>query len=161
MTINNDGELPAEIEYNISSITLGEETFQATDYGDLITFVSERFPFDFQFNLDNKAIISSGEEKLLSLAIGWPFDYTSGSVRRYFKILDNYVYDPSVSYYRLDGSGNYVVANDITSEALFNASKSNLYIERDDLDTFIGGICSPDVTDCLKMGITLKATQKN
>lgn len=161
ITINNNGELPAEFEYSIDSIKLGNLTFLAEDYGDLITFAAERLPFNFKFNLVNKSIIPIGEQRKLSLTINWPFDYTSGSVKRYFKIIDNYVYDSSVSYYRLDGSGSYVVASDISSEDSFELYKSNLYIERDDLDTFIGGICSPDVTDCLSVNVTLKATQKN
>ena len=160
IAINNEGELPAEFEYTINSIKFGDLTFLADEYGNLSTFMDERFPFDFQFNLQNKTVIPNGERRVLTLTIGWPLDSSVGSVRRYFKILDNYVYDPSVFYYRYNGS-NYVVASDITSESLFNTAKNNLYIERDDLDTFFGGICGPDVVDCLNFDIYLKATQKN
>ena len=55
------------------------------------------------------------------------------------------------------GNKFYIIIDDFSRMP----HQHSIQFERDDLDTFIGGICSPDVTDCLKMDITLKATQKN
>ena len=146
--VYNRSDVRANFTFKIDSITvLGEETLKDT------------YPFIVTFDYD-KTILEKDDHLNFTVNIEWPFEKGEDLAKDYYKLTKQYKYDPSVSYYALI-NGNYV--EESISETDFNAGKTNLYLEKDDADSFWGSTCKAYKADneevCFKFHILLTVTQ--
>lgn len=159
--VYNRSDVRANFTFKVDSITvLGEETMNATDTTDeAVNYLKDTYPFIVTFDYD-KTVLEKDDHLNFTVNIEWPYEKDDTLAREYYKLTSQYKYDPSVSYYSLS-NGAYI--KDDISEAEFNASKTNLYLEKDDADSFWGSTCKAYKADneevCFKFHILLTVTQ--
>lgn len=161
--IKNNSDLRAKFEANIDSISvLGEEVSNSSNtYEEKVDYLKNTYPFIVNITYP-KDILDKNDSMDLVITIDWPYEKTDDLAREYYKLTNQYKYDDSVIYYKLVNN-SYVDAG-ITS-ANFNSNKLNLYLEKDDADSYLGYSCKnyKDSTkqNCFKFHLVLTVTQIN
>lgn len=161
--IKNNSDLRAKFEANIDSISvLGEEVSNSSNtYEEKVDYLKNTYPFIVNITYP-KDILDKNDSMNLVITIDWPYEKTDDLAREYYKLTNQYKYDDSVIYYKLVNN-SYVDAG-ITS-ANFNSNKLNLYLEKDDADSYLGYSCKnyKDNTSqsCFKFHLVLTVTQIN
>ena len=159
--VYNRSDVRASFSFKVDSITvLGEETMNGTDTTeDAINYLKDTYPFIVTFDYD-KTTLEKDDHLNFTINIEWPFEKGEVLAKDYYKLTKQYKYDPSVSYYSLL-NGNYV--EETISENDFNTDKTNLYLEKDDADSFWGSTCKAYKAEneevCFKFHILLTVTQ--
>ena len=161
--IRNNSDLRAKFEANIDNISvLGEN---ATDigntYDEKLAYLKNTYPFIVNVTYP-KDVLDKNDSMDLVITIDWPYEKTDDLAREYYKLTNQYNYDDSFTYYKLV-NGSYVDAG-ITS-ATFPANKLNLYLEKDDADSYLGYSCKVYKDNsserCFKFHLLLTVTQIN
>ncbi len=161
--IKNNSDLRAKFEANIDSISvLGEEVSNSSNtYEEKVDYLKNTYPFIVNITYP-KDILDKNDSMDLVITIDWPYEKTDDLAREYYKLTNQYKYDDSVIYYKLVNN-SYVDAG-ITSDT-FNSNKLNLYLEKDDADSYLGYSCKnyKDSTEqsCFKFHLVLTVTQIN
>lgn len=161
--IKNNSDLRAKFEANIDSISvLGEEVSNFSNtYEEKVNYLKNTYPFIVNITYP-KDILDKNDSMDLVITIDWPYENTDALAREYYKLTNQYKYDDSVIYYKLVNN-SYVDAG-ITS-ANFDSNKLNLYLEKDDADSYLGYSCKnyKDNTaqSCFKFHLVLTVTQIN
>lgn len=161
--IKNNSDLRAKFEANIDSISvLGEEVSNSSNtYEEKVDYLKNTYPFIVNITYP-KDILNKNDSMDLVITIDWPYEKTDDLAREYYKLTNQYKYDDSVIYYKLVNN-SYVDAG-ITFDT-FNSNKLNLYLEKDDADSYLGYSCKnyKDSTkqSCFKFHLVLTVTQIN
>ena len=145
LSIINDGEMSAKFEYYVHELTILGKSFDTTNQTATINKLKDDYPFVFTMSSD-KTTIGAGETLNFSIDISW--DYEDSGTRPYYKLNNAYDFKSDYTYYTLSG-GNYLEATNIDASN-FAANRDNLYLQRDDADTYFGEAC----------GVYQKATGK-
>lgn len=139
VNIRNNSDFDAEFNYMLvdfqimgESVLPSEASSMTVD--EILTYLEERYPFDFQMITDTDVISTNGDGQF-TISFGWDYEDTS----KYYKVEDIYTYNSSFDYYRYT-NGSYVLDTTITS-ANFMQNKSYLYLYKDDADSFFGMEC--------------------
>ncbi len=163
ITIRNKSDLKAKFDADITSIKiLGSEVSNSDEtYSEKVTYLENTYPFIVNITYP-KNILDENDSMDFVITIDWPYEKTDDLAREYYKLTNQYSYDSSVIYYRLNNN-NYVDAG-ITSDT-FSANKLNLYLEKDDADSYLGYSCKNykenSGDSCLKFNLKLTVTQIN
>ena len=161
--IKNNSDLRAKFEANIDSINvLGEEVSNSSNtYEEKVDYLKNTYPFIVNITYP-KDILDKNDSMDLVITIDWPYEKTDTLAREYYKLTNQYKYDDSVIYYKLVNN-SYVDAG-ITS-ANFDSNKLNLYLEKDDADSYLGYSCKTYKDDtaqsCFNFHLVLTVTQIN
>lgn len=161
--IKNNSDLRAKFEANIDSINvLGEEVSNSSNtYEEKVDYLKNTYPFIVNITYP-KDILNKNDSMDLVITIDWPYEKTDALAREYYKLTNQYKYDDSVIYYKLVNN-SYVDAG-ITSEN-FNSNKLNLYLEKDDADSYLGYSCKTykdnTAQSCFNFHLVLTVTQIN
>ena len=161
--IKNNSDLRAKFEANIDSINvLGEEVSNSSNtYEEKADYLKNTYPFIVNITYP-KDILDKNDSMDLVITIDWPYEKTDTLAREYYKLTNQYKYDDSVIYYKLVNN-SYVDAG-ITSEN-FNSNKLNLYLEKDDADSYLGYSCKTykdnTAQSCFNFHLVLTVTQIN
>lgn len=161
--ISNRSEMPVEFTYQINSVDImGKEVMtELTTQDEINTYLEESFPFVVTFK-GTKTDLDIGESMSFTINIDWPLEKEDTKAREYYRLTEQYKYDPTVFYYSLtDGVYN---KEDIT-EGSFETNKTNLYLEKDDADSFWGANCQAfreeNGKSCFSFKLLLKVSQKS
>ena len=161
--IKNNSDLRAKFEANIDSINvLGEEVSNSSNtYEEKVDYLKNTYPFIVNITYP-KDILDKNDSMDLVITIDWPYEKTDAYARDYYKLTNQYKYDDSVIYYKLVNN-SYVDAG-ITS-ANFDSNKLNLYLEKDDADSYLGYSCKTykdnTAQSCFNFHLVLTVTQIN
>ena len=161
--IKNSSDLRAKFEANIDSISvLGEEVSNSSNtYEEKVDYLKNTYPFIVNITYP-KDILDKNDSMDLVITIDWPYEKTDALAREYYKLTNQYKYDDSVIYYKLVNN-SYVDAG-ITS-ANFDSNKLNLYLEKDDADSYLGYSCKTykdnTAQSCFNFHLVLTVTQIN
>lgn len=161
--IKNNSDLRAKFEANIDSISiLGEEVSNSSNtYEEKADYLKNTYPFIVNITYP-KDILDKNDSMDLVITIDWPYEKTDTLAREYYKLTNQYKYDDSVIYYKLVNN-SYVDAG-ITS-ANFDSNKLNLYLEKDDADSYLGYSCKTykdnTAQSCFNFHLVLTVTQIN
>lgn len=161
ININNGSDIGAKVEFRIDKVNvLGEQvSIKFDSFDEAVTYFRDTYPFYVTFNYD-KTILDAGDHSSFTVNIDWPYEKSDIGAREYYQLTNQYKYDPSVTYYSLVNN-NYVKAN--VTETSFINNRENLYLEKDDADSFWGYSCknykelNNDV--CFKFHIIITVTQ--
>lgn len=158
IVINNGGDIDAQLNYRIESLTLlGQELLQ-DNQDEAINSIKNDYPFKLELTSSSTIIPVKGSSHV---KIGLKWDYEADE---YYKLNNLYTYDSGVYYYTLVGS-TYQVDNTVTAENFATKVASGLYLEKDDADSYWGYSCGKYETDtgksCLHMRLVLNVTQVN
>lgn len=158
--INNAGEVGATFSFKITSIELLGKTIDLSKNNDPITYFNTYFPFNITFT-SSKDYLDFNDSLDFSFKLKW--DYESSD--KYFSQSNIYEYNPTFSYYKKNSQTTYVLDNTVNSASTFNSNKSNLFLDKDDADTYFGMKCkeyeNTSGMACLKINIRLNAEQIN
>lgn len=151
ITATNEGTTPAEVTSELTGFTVLGTTIDITQPN-----YKDKFPFEFDF-LEQTITLAPNGTVDLEFNVDWDFEDTS----KYFHADDFYGYYEDFIYYTLDGT-NYVEDNTVTA-ANYNSKKANLYVYKDDIDTYFGQECGEYQTatskPCITFSYRYKATQ--
>lgn len=146
----NKGDIDAKISGSVNNVVFAGHNIDST------AFVSD-YPFKHNFKLYNDvSVISPEQSTKIFYTFGW--DYESDM---YYHLPDFYEYSTNVDYYTF-ADDKYIICDDV-NDSNFNDLKTNLYLYKDDFDTFLYNECSSYLenggTKCLSFDINLIAKQ--
>lgn len=157
ISIVNHSDTAASFEFDIDSFNiLGMDSKESMTKDEVLNSMKNDYPFVIEFNAD-KNYIGVGESMTFTITMNWNFEEAT----KYYNITKHYSYDPSVNYYNLN-NGMYSIDNTVTSTN-FADKRLNLYLEKDDADSFFGEACANFEAAtggaCLKYNLKLKVKQ--
>lgn len=151
VTATNDGRVDADITVEIASFTIfGQEI-------DVVNDANALSKFPFSVNFDKEPLrLSSGQTTTFDASVEWSYEED-----KYFK--DDPIYEGfHEDYEYFTKSGATYTKVDVTADT-YDALKSNLYLYKDDVDTFFGEKCGEYQNNtgntCLTFGIKYIASQ--
>ncbi|MBQ8534175.1 MAG: hypothetical protein IJ463_00635 [Bacilli bacterium] len=155
VNITNNSDFDAEFNYMLTDFQImGQSALPSNansmTVDELLTYLSERYPFDFTMVTDSDSI-ASGEGGQFTINFGWTFEDTS----KYYKLTDIYTYNPSFDYYRYS-NGSYVLDTSITASN-YSQNINSLYLYKDDADSFFGMECHAFVGNTARTCVKYKA----
>lgn len=159
--IQNNSDLRAKFEANIDSISLLGKNSDTTisSYDEAVDYLENTYPFIVNISY-SKDILEKNDSMDYVITIDWPFEKDDSMARDYYKLTNQYEFDSSLVYYNLV-NGNYVDSNVTSSN--FSANRGNLYLEKDDIDSYLGYNCKKykesSSASCFKFHLVLKVTQ--
>lgn len=156
-TIQNMGEVNAEFHYEINSLTILGRTVDLSNVSDQVDYFQNYYPFSIEFE-SSKDVISPLDLAHFTIKINWLYE----DLDLYYRLNNVYDYDSAFLYYKyVDDQYNQFT----TSSSNYLSERDNLYLEKDDADTYFGMKCKEyeDNTGnaCLKLDLTLIVNQKN
>ena len=157
--VKNNSDVKARFTMKVINATLfGEELFETnTSYSDMLNTFKGKLPFIVTLKT-SKEVMDKRDTATFNTSVEWEYENN----KAYFPVLKPYKYDPSIPYYVKNGN-NYSEVN--LDENVFNALRNNLYMNKDDADTYIGEECAKykKATNkaCLFYMVELEASQIN
>lgn len=146
---SNEGTTDAKVSVEVSDLKILGQAIDLTQAN-----VLNKFPFEFELP-GGEITLAAGDETDFSTKISWTYEED-----KYFPADDYYGYQEDFVYYTKNGS-NYEEA-EVTSET-YNSLKANLYVYKDDIDTYFGQECGTyqNTTNkpCITFRVKYKATQ--
>lgn len=134
--VNNSGDVKARFYYEIESFEiLGKDLIESgMTTEEVVTSIKNDYPFVIDIS-HNKNMLNPGEKLNFIFKLHWLFD----DANKYYKLNELYEFDPSYVYYELS-NGQYV-AKSVTSSN-FATLRNNLYLVKDDADSYFGEKCA-------------------
>lgn len=134
ITVNNSGETAANLYFDTKSVKLFDTemltgSMTETQKQQLLATV---LPLTIEYDFGT-SVVSQSSTSSFTVTINWPY-----SGNNYFKVPSVFTYNPDMPYYTYSG-GTYVEAT-VTS-ATYDSLKNNLYLTKDDIDSYIGEKC--------------------
>ena len=163
LKVSNSSDLNAKFEYKVLDIeVLGTSVFNSNNTTEQnVEFLKNTYPFITTISVENTYLPTSESTEFL-IKIDWPYEKTDPLAKEYYKLTNQYIYDPSVVYYQLNGN-SYTPAT-VDAET-FLTNIENLYAEKDDADSFWGSNCHKYTEEhndaCFKVNLELKVSQAN
>ncbi len=158
--VDNNSEVPATFRYEVISVTLLGNTLDLTQYSNIDTHLRQFYPFSIQYAA-NKTSLAGNDSLEFNVQVSWPYE---SNTPQYFS-QDDVVYDFNESFiYYLKNGTNYEETT-IANETAFTNQKSNLYLIKDDADSYFGMACGSyekaTGEPCLTMNMRLYVEQVN
>ena len=157
IVVNNNSDVDAEFDYEIVSARLLGQTIPITSQQQIFNHLNTTYPFRVYFVTTDHVV---SHNNVITFDINATWDYEA-STPTYYKLDNVYTYDSSLTYYKLVNSA--YVPYTPTNEADFLSQRSNLYLEKDDADSYFGAKChqyeSANSEACLVLEVRLVAIQ--
>lgn len=155
--IHNLGEVSADVSYDIASLSIMGRDVDASNKDEIIRRLNSFYPFSVNLNIDSVIIQPQGYTNF-SASLSWDYE----NQEKFYQLDSLYDYNGEFNYYNLV-NGKYVVNDSVTADN-FNELRNNLYLEKDDADSYFGYACGQYEKNtgksCLAMKLVLKVTQK-
>ena len=158
ISVYNRSDVTADFIYEVTSFELLGHTIQNNDQTSLINYLQTNYPFSVNFTT-SRTVMNPSDTVEFDVGLTWPYE---SNTPLYYKQDDVYEFEPSLPYYNLINS-NYAPV-EVTPEN-YNSLKSNLYIEKDDADSYFGMRCynyeASTGKACLSLTLKLLVRQRN
>lgn len=155
--IHNLGEVSADVSYDIASLSIMGRDVDASNKDEIIRRLNSFYPFSVNLNIDSVIIQPQGYTNF-SASLSWDYENQG----KFYQLDSLYDYNGEFNYYNLV-DGKYVVNDSVTADN-FNELRNNLYLEKDDADSYFGYACGQYEKNtgksCLAMKLVLKVIQK-
>lgn len=134
--VSNAGDVKAKFYYEFKSFEiLGKNLMESgMTTQEVVQSVKTDYPFVINIT-HNKTELSPDEKLNFVFKLHWLFEEKD----KYYKLNELYEFDPSYVYYELS-NGNYVAKNVTSSN--FASLRDNLYLLKDDADSYFGEKCA-------------------
>lgn len=157
VVIHNMGEVSADVSYEIASLTIMGREVDVSNQEEIIKRLNSFYPFSVNLDVDS-VVLQPKDYTNFTASVTWDYDNSAA----YFQLDSLYDYDSSFNYYNLV-NGAYVLNNSVTADN-YNNLRNNLYLEKDDADSYFGYACGKYEANtgksCLAMNLILKVSQK-
>ena len=160
VSISNASDVGATVTYTPKDIKFAGQNLFADESNTtaIILALANDYPFKVTFS-SSKVYLDNIDSADFTVQIMWPFEETD----KYYKVIGVMPFTEDYDYYTLSGS-TYTKATNITASN-YQANKANLYMIKDDIDSYIGEYCGTyeDTHDdtCFNFSVSLKAVQNN
>lgn len=155
--IHNLGEVSADVSYDIASLSIMGRDVDTSNKDEIIRRLNSFYPFSVNLNIDSVIIQPQGYTNF-SASLSWDYE----NQEKFYQLDSLYDYNGEFNYYNLV-NGKYVVNDSVTADN-FNELRNNLYLEKDDADSYFGYACGQYEKNtgksCLAMKLVLKVIQK-
>lgn len=155
--IHNLGEVSADVSYDIASLSIMGRDVDVSNKDEIIRRLNFFYPFSVNLNIDSVIIQPQGYTNF-SASLSWDYE----NQEKFYQLDSLYDYNGEFNYYNLV-DGKYVVNDSVTADN-FNELRNNLYLEKDDADSYFGYACGQYEKNtgksCLAMKLVLKVIQK-
>lgn len=155
--IHNLGEVSADVSYDIASLSIMGRDVDVSNKDEIIRRLNSFYPFSVNLNIDSVIIQPQGYTNF-SASLSWDYE----NQEKFYQLDSLYDYNGEFNYYNLV-NGKYVVNDSVTADN-FNELRNNLYLEKDDADSYFGYACGQYEKNtgksCLAMKLVLKVIQK-
>lgn len=146
---SNEGTTDAKVKVEVTELKILGNTIDLTQAN-----VLDKFPFVFELD-SGEITLAAGAETDFTSTISWTYEED-----KYFKADDFYGYQEDFIYYTKNGN-DYVEAE--VDSTTYPSLKANLYVYKDDIDTYFGETCGEYQNDtgkaCISYKIKYTATQ--
>ncbi len=155
--VNNNSETEANFEYIVKSFSIMgiDSMIEDGTNEEQVNSLLNDYPFVIRLEADKDKLGQDDNLKFV-LTIDWSYE----QVGEFHRLTKHFTFDPSVVYYQLSEGEYYPY--DISSNS-FEQHKLDLYVEKDDADSFFGEACAEyqgrTGRRCLNLKLLLKVTQ--
>lgn len=158
--ITNASDVEANLTYEIKEVNFSGELLYAEGTTNEVIENNFENKYPFTINLgSSKETLGKLDNANFTVEVSWPYENSN----QYFQIPNIVKYDSSFDYYELI-NGIYQKKEGIT-QTNFDILKTNLYMKKDDIDSYLGETCGKYQKEnnkpCLNFRLILKATQRN
>lgn len=158
ISVTNSGETAANLTFDTKSVTLfGQELLTSgMTEAQKQDFLTNQLPLIISYTFGN-TVVNQSSNSSFSITVNWPYENTN-----YYKVPSVFNYDSDLTYYTKSGS----TYNEATvTSSTYNSLKNSLYLEKDEIDSYIGEKCGEYQTStsqsCLILKGELVAEQSN
>lgn len=155
--INNNGDVSADISYWLTSVKVLGNEINVTNSEQVLSDFQNKYPFSLLVSTSSDTI-ASGSSANFNINLSWKYEDTS----KYYQLDNLYTYNPSFIYYNKSGT-NYTEAT--VTDITFPTMRNNLYLYKDDADTYFGEACGKYEKDnnlpCIEMKFKVVVQQVN
>ena len=133
--VESKSDVQSSFRYEIDSFTLGGQSVDLTNKGDIYDYLEDFYPFSIRMAA-SKNTLSLNDNVEFTLDIVWPYE---SATPIYYGQDEVYSYNNTFNYFTKSGS-TYSAAS-IANVSAYNSQKSSLYLEKDDADSYFGMMC--------------------
>ena len=158
LSVNNSSETSASLYFTTNSVTLfGQELItQSMQEHDKIVMLATELPFEITYDVSSNLLDEDGSESF-TIAVNWDYEDSTA----YYKVPSVFSFDEDLTYYTKQG--NVYTEDTTVTSANYSTKVSSLYLEKDEIDSYIGEQCgiyqSSNNTSCLELHGVLTAEQ--
>ena len=153
--INNNGDVNADVTYMLTEMKVLGNTINVSNSNQVLTNFRTKYPFVLNVSTSSNTI-SPNSSTDFDIDLSWEYENSS----KYYKLDNLYTFNPSFIYYLKNGD-NYTETT-VTS-ANYNSLRDNLYLYKDDADTYFGEKCGKYEKDnnlpCIEMKFKIVVQQ--
>ena len=134
ISVNNASETAANLFFDTKSVTLFGEELLTSSMTEIQkqSMLSNDLPMSIEYTF-TRTVVNQASTSSFTVYVNWPYENTN-----YYKIPSVFPYSSDLTYYIKNGSNYYV--QEVTS-ATYDTLKSSLYLEKDEIDSYIGEKC--------------------
>ena len=155
--INNNGDVAADITYWLTSMKVLGNTINVTNSSQVLNNFQTKYPFVLLVSTSSNTV-NPGSSANFNVNVSWEYENTS----KYYQLDSLYTYNPSFVYYTKSGT-TYTAAT--VTESTYPTLRDNLYLYKDDADTYFGEACGAYENDtdlpCIEMTFKVVVQQVN
>ncbi len=155
--VNNLGDVDARLTYTIESVKIMGRTVDLTGVTDSVDYMKTFYPFSLDVSSD-KTVIAAGTSANFDVVVSWDFEDATA----YYKLNEIYDFDDSFKYYTKSGTTYTEFA---ATSSNYTSNRNNLFLEKDDADTYFGMKCGTYQNDtslpCLEVKFELTVEQNH
>lgn len=137
INIFNKSDVRAKFDYQIRTVTILGQTVTSlgTTNEEIMATLKAEFPFIIELT-PGKSILEEQDQTEFKVDVDWTYE----QVNTYYKLNSLYKYDASVTYYHLQNG--VFTPNTTVNATNFKNLVTQLYLEKDDADSFWGSECN-------------------
>ena len=134
ISVNNASETSANLYFDTKSVTLfGEELLTSgMTEAQKQSMLTNDLPLSITYAF-TRTVVNQASTSSFTVYVNWPYENTN-----YYKVPSVFTFDSELTYYIKNGSNYYV--QEVTSST-YDTLKSSLYLEKDEIDSYIGEKC--------------------
>ena len=155
--INNNGEVKADVTYWLTEMKVLGNTINVTNSSQVLNNFHTKYPFVLTVSTSSDTI-NPGSSADFDIELSWEYEDTT----KYYQLDSLYTFNPSFQYYTKSGN-NYNEAT-VTSST-YPSLRDNLYLYKDDADTYFGEACGRYENNnnhpCIEMKFKVVVQQSN
>ena len=156
ITIESNSDVDANFSYHVTSLSILGRSIPITSKADPFQYLRDFYPFSITASSD-KTLLSGIDEVEFEVNLVWPYE---ASTVLYYGQDEAYSFKNDFAYYTKSGT-NYNPA--AVSDMNYSSLRNNLYLEKDDADTYFGMACGEYEAStgqaCVVLGLRLIVEQ--
>ena len=157
-TVRNKSDVDASFTYDIVSLTILGRSVDVSNLVNFESYLENTYPFSIEVSASEN-ILGYLDTSDFEITVSWDYETTPTT---YFALNSVYDYNPTFVYYE-HANDSYTTAT--VTDLTYTSLRDNLYLEKDDADTYFGMMCgdyeSTTGDPCIELEMLLTVEQIN